>query len=169
MIWIRACAKPFWVNDGQADICYKESRLLLSFSFYTVEKITLSTSAGSRLFELCLKSVTKFHLRGINGVLCWATLSLFWLFNRFLLLFHLTNRGTATTLVTNPTGTPTTTTQNHACFPIGTSWEASSWLPLGSSGGSIVPWWAMPFTGGIIVGNAVPNDNKKKHWFVTWT
>ena len=59
MIWIRACTKPFWVNDGQAD-CYKENRLLLSFSFYTVEKITLSTSAGSRLPELCLNLLPNF-------------------------------------------------------------------------------------------------------------
>ena len=66
-----------------------------------------------------LESVTKFHLRGSNGVLCGATLL-------FLLLFHFTNRGTATTLVTNATGTPTTTTQNHVCFQIGTSWEESS-------------------------------------------
>ena len=59
MIWIRASTKPFWVNDGQAD-CYKESRLLLSFSFYTVEKITLSTSASSRLPELCLNLLPNF-------------------------------------------------------------------------------------------------------------
>lgn len=60
MTWIRACTKPFWVNDGQADICYKQSRLLLSFSFYTVEKITLFTSAGSRLSELWLNLLSNF-------------------------------------------------------------------------------------------------------------
>ena len=60
MIWIRACTKPFWVNDGQVDICYKQSRLLLSFSFYTVEKFTLSTYAGSRLSELCLNLLPNF-------------------------------------------------------------------------------------------------------------
>ena len=52
-------AEWFWVNDGQAD-CYKQSRLLLSFSFYTVEKITLSTSAGPRRFELSLNLLPNF-------------------------------------------------------------------------------------------------------------
>ena len=71
MTWIRACTKPFWVNDGQADICYKQSRLLLSFSFYTVEKITLSTSARSRLSELCLNLLPNFTYAALMECSVW--------------------------------------------------------------------------------------------------
>ena len=38
---------------------------------------------------------------------------------------------------------------------------------INKTGGSIVPYGAVPFAVGIIVGKAVPNDNKKEHWFVT--